>query len=87
MKNPDFIHLRARSTYSLLEGSLHFKQIAELCHEYNIPAIGLTDSNNLFGALEFSEYMATSGIQPIVGCTINLNFNNDTVDNKAVGVT
>jgi DNA polymerase III subunit alpha len=87
VKNPDFIHLRTRSTYSLLEGSLHFKQILDLCHEYGIPAIGLTDSNNLFGALEFSEYMANSGIQPIVGTTINLSFNYDVVGNKSDATT
>lgn len=82
MKNPDFIHLRTRSTYSLLEGSLHFNQIADLCHKYDIPAIGLTDSNNLFGALEFSEHMANSGIQPLIGCTINLSFSDNNSDKR-----
>ena len=54
MAIPNFIHLRARSAYSLLESSLHIDQIKDLCIENGMPAIGISDSN-LFGALEFSK--------------------------------
>ena len=67
---PEFIHLRVRSSYSLLEGALPVKQLARLAREHDQPALGLTDTNNLFGALEFSETMAGEGIQPIIGCTL-----------------
>ncbi|NND50190.1 MAG: PHP domain-containing protein, partial [Rhizobiales bacterium] len=50
---PEFIHLRVRSSYSLLEGALPVKQLARLAREHDQPALGLTDTNNLFGALEF----------------------------------
>ena len=49
MAIPNFIHLRARSAYSLLESSLHIDQIKDLCIENGMPAIGISD-NNLFGA-------------------------------------
>ena len=66
MAIPNFIHLRARSAYSLLESSLHINQIKDLCIENNMPAIAISD-NNLFGALEFSEIMSSNGIQPLIG--------------------
>jgi DNA polymerase-3 subunit alpha len=69
-----FVHLRVHSAYSLLEGSLPIKQIATLCHEFAMPAVAVTDTNNLFGALEFSETLAASGIQPITGCTLDVDF-------------
>jgi len=67
-----FVHLRVRSPYSLLEGAIRIPKMAEACQAYGMPAIALTDTNNLFGALEFSEVMAGSGVQPIVGCTLSV---------------
>src|SRR4026207_1117307 len=67
-KLPTFIHLRAHSAYSLAEGALHIKQMAVLAKDAGMPALAITDSGNLFGALEFSEALADKGIQPIIGC-------------------
>jgi DNA polymerase-3 subunit alpha len=67
-----FVHLRVHSAYSLLEGAIHVKDLAALCRAAAFPAVAITDSNNLFGALEFSKACATEGVQPIIGCQINL---------------
>jgi DNA polymerase III subunit alpha len=67
---PKFVHLKVHSDYSLLEGALQIEQIAKLAELDAMPAIALTDTNNMFGALEFSEKLARAGIQPIVGCTL-----------------
>ncbi|MFA7639647.1 MAG: DNA polymerase III subunit alpha, partial [Parvibaculum sp.] len=67
---PQFIHLRLHSAYSLLEGAIRIKDLPKLCRADGMPAIALTDTGNLFGALEFSETMAKEGIQPITGCTL-----------------
>ncbi|MGE0830438.1 MAG: DNA polymerase III subunit alpha [Hyphomonadaceae bacterium] len=67
-----FIHLRARSAYSLLESALHVKDLAKLCAKHEMPALALCDSNNLFGALEFSEKFAEAGLQPIMGCALSV---------------
>jgi DNA polymerase-3 subunit alpha len=67
-----FIHLRAKSAYSLLQSALHIEDLAKLCVKHEMPAMALCDSNNLFGALEFSEYFAGKGVQPIVGCAIDI---------------
>jgi DNA polymerase-3 subunit alpha len=69
-----FIHLRAHSSYSLSEGALPVKQLASLAYDFGMPALAITDTNNLFGALEFSETLAEKGIQPIIGCTLKVDF-------------
>ena len=68
-----FVHLRTHSAYSLSEGALQIKAIAALTKEAGMPAVAITDTGNLFGALEFSETMAEKGIQPIVGCTLKVD--------------
>ncbi|MGQ0672724.1 MAG: DNA polymerase III subunit alpha, partial [Hyphomicrobium sp.] len=71
---PAFIHLKVHSAYSLLEGALPIATLAKLAQKHNAPALGLTDTNNLFGALEFSDKMASSGVQPIAGVSLAINF-------------
>ena len=71
MKNL-FIHLRLHSNFSLAEGMLSFDDLSKFCVENNSPAIAITDTNNLFGALEFSLKMTSYGIQPIIGIQINI---------------
>ena len=73
-KNPKFIHLRLHSEYSLLEGAIRLKKIPEMCISAEMPAVAVTDTNNLFGALEFSEYASSAGIQPILGCQMDLSY-------------
>ena len=67
-----YIHLRVQSSYSLAEGAIKIKRIAELAKKNNMPSIALTDNNNLFGALEFSLECVKYGIQPIIGSSLNL---------------
>jgi DNA polymerase III subunit alpha len=74
MADPGFVHLHVHSSYSLLQGALSIARLAELAKADRQPALALTDTDNMFGALEFSEKMAGSGIQPIVGCSLALDF-------------
>jgi DNA polymerase-3 subunit alpha len=69
-----FVHLRVHSAYSLLEGALTISKLASLARDDGAPALALTDTNNLFGALELSEALAGAGIQPIIGMTLSLAF-------------
>jgi DNA polymerase III subunit alpha len=71
---PAFVHLHVHSSYSLLEGALTIARLAELAKKDRQPALALTDTDNMFGALEFSEKLANSGIQPIVGCAMAVDF-------------
>ncbi len=68
-----FIHLRVHSAYSLSEGALPVKQIAALAKERDMPAVAITDTGNLFGALEFSGELAAKGIQPIIGSALRVD--------------
>ncbi|MEO0938218.1 MAG: DNA polymerase III subunit alpha [Pseudomonadota bacterium] len=74
MANPRFIHLRTHSEYSLLEGALRLKKLPQLAADAGMPALALTDTNNMFAALEFSVAMAGAGVQPIIGCQVDLAF-------------
>ncbi len=74
MTKPGFIHLHVHSAYSLLEGALPVKALAKLAAADGQPALAITDRNNLFGALEFSEALSAEGVQPIIGCALNLAF-------------
>ncbi len=74
MSDAPFVHLHVHSSYSLLEGALKIGQLADLAKADRQPALALTDSDNMFGALEFSEKLASSGIQPIVGCCFSIDF-------------
>ena len=71
---PKYIHLRVHTEYSLLEGATRLKKLPELCKANDMPAIALTETNNLFSALEFSVLFKDNGLQPIIGCQIDFRF-------------
>ncbi len=72
MAHSGFIHLRVHSAYSLSEGAIKADKIPVLALDAQMPAVAIADSNNLFGALEFSQYCTGKGVQPIIGCQISL---------------
>ncbi|WDR05908.1 DNA polymerase III subunit alpha [Devosia rhodophyticola] len=74
MNGPGFIHLHVHSAYSLLEGALQLEKILGLAKEDEQPALGIADTGNLFGALEFSEKAVKKGIQPLVGVEMSVDF-------------
>ncbi|MBX6329937.1 MAG: DNA polymerase III subunit alpha [Pseudolabrys sp.] len=74
MADPGFVHLHVHSSYSLSEGALTIARLAELAKADAQPALALTDTDNMFGALEFSEKLASVGIQPIVGIALHVDF-------------
>src|SRR6266705_1544905 len=74
MSSAGFVHLHVHSAYSLLKGSIKIQKLAELAKADRQPALALTDTDNMFGALEFSDKMAGYGIQPIIGCELAVDF-------------
>ena len=73
MPEPSFIHLRVHSAYSLSEGAVTIKQMAALAAKNAMPALAITDTGNLFGALEYSEALMEKAIQPIIGMSIKVD--------------
>src|SRR5881398_1944384 len=74
MSSAGFVHLHVHSAYSLLKGSIKIAKLGELAKADRQPALALTDTDNMFGALEFSDKMAGYGIQPIIGCELAVDF-------------
>jgi DNA polymerase-3 subunit alpha len=69
---PSFVHLRCHSSYSLSEGAIKAEKLAALARAEAMPAVAITDTGNLFGALEFSQACVAKGVQPVIGCQVAL---------------
>ena len=65
-----FVHLHLHSQYSLLDGAIKIDPLFERAKALGMPAVGLTDHGNLFGAIEFYEAERRAGIKPIIGCEV-----------------
>ncbi|MGR3701652.1 MAG: DNA polymerase III subunit alpha [Paracoccaceae bacterium] len=72
--SPRFIHLRVHTEYSLLEGAVRLKKLPGLCAAAGMPAVAVTDTNNMFAALEFSVGASGAGVQPIMGCQVSVAY-------------
>ncbi|WP_431281207.1 DNA polymerase III subunit alpha [Humitalea sp. 24SJ18S-53] len=70
MTAASFVHLHTHSAYSLSEGAIKADKLPTLARADGQPAVALTDSGNLFGALEFAQYAVGKGVQPIMGCQL-----------------
>ena len=65
-----FIHLHVHSAYSLAEGAIKVKDLVKRCVAEQMPAVAVTDSSNMFGAMEFAIEAAKAGVQPILGAQV-----------------
>ena len=72
----NFNHLKIHSQFSICEGAIKLDDLKDISKENKLKAIGLCDTSNLCGALEFAEKLSKSGSQPIIGTQINFKFNN-----------
>ena len=71
--NKNFNHLKVHTQYSICEGAIKIDELADYCKLKKIKTLGLADSYNLCGALEFSEKISKVGTHPIIGTQININ--------------
>jgi len=76
--NQKFNHLKIHSQYSICEGAIKIENLKNFCKERKIPCLGLSDTSNLCGALEFAENISKVGTQPIIGTQINFRFEDTT---------
>ena len=72
MPHAAFVPLRVHSSYSMLEGAVQPADVANLCRRARFPAVALTDRNNLFAAMEFSDACKAEGVQPIAGALLGI---------------
>ena len=74
LSDNQFTHLKIHTQYSICEGALKTADLAKYCKDNKIKAVGLCDSNNLCGAIEFSESISKAKTQPIIGTQINFKY-------------
>ena len=65
-----FVHLHVHSAYSLAEGAIKVKDLVKVCGAQGMPAVAVTDTCNMFGALEFAMEAKKAGVQPILGAQV-----------------
>ncbi len=68
MYHSDFVHLHVHTQYSLLDGACRIKELIQKAADYKMPALGMTDHGNMFGAIEFYQTAIKLGVKPIIGC-------------------
>ena len=73
-ENQKFNHLKIHTQYSICEGAIKINDLKDFCKERKIQTVGLSDTSNLCGALEFAENISKIGTQPIIGTQINFKF-------------
>ncbi len=66
----EFIHLHVHSSYSLLQGAMRVNELTAVAAEHGMPAVALTDTNGIYGAVEFFHAAEESGVLPLIGAEI-----------------
>ncbi len=70
MLSSEFIHLHVHTQYSLLDGACRVDDLVKKAVTLGMPAIGMTDHGNMFGAIHFYSAAKKAGIKPIIGCEV-----------------
>ncbi len=76
-ENNNFNHFKIHTQYSICEGAVKIDDLKNFCKNNKIKSVGLSDTSNLCGALEFSENISKSGTQPIIGTQIVFKYKNE----------
>ena len=74
----NFNHLKIHSQYSICEGAIKIDDLKDFAKANKIKSLGICDTTNLCGALEFAEKISKVGSQPIIGTQINFKFGETT---------
>ena len=74
----NFNHLKVHSQFSICEGAIKIDELKDFSKENKIKSVGLCDTSNLCGALEFAEKISKVGTQPIIGTQINFKLGETT---------
>ena len=67
-----FVHLHLHSEYSLVDSTVRIAALMERCAADSMPAVALTDQNNLFGMVKFYKKALAAGIKPIIGADLRI---------------
>jgi len=70
MSQPNFIHLRLHSEFSISDGMVRLGDAVSAARNNGMPALALTDLNNFFGLIKFYKAARSAGIKPVIGCDV-----------------
>ncbi len=84
-ESESFVHLRVHTAFSLLEGAVRIYDLADRCVADTMPAVAMTDTMNMFGAMELSQVCSEHGLKPIIGCQFGVTVKEDEVFSQKNG--
>ena len=85
MNQTDFVHLHVHTQYSLLDGACRIKNLIQKAADYKMPALGMTDHGNLFGAIDFYQTATSLGVKPLIGCEAYVVTEGSRIEGKGKG--
>lgn len=69
-RDENFVHLHLHTEYSLLDGAIRCKDVAEKAAQWGMPAVAISDHGVMYGAVEFYQACKDAGVNPVIGCEI-----------------
>jgi len=72
MSTPGFVHLNVHTEYSLVDSTVRIPALMENCREAGMPAVAMTDQNNLFGLVKFYRKAMAAGVKPVIGLDLRI---------------
>ena len=72
MSTTPFVHLHVHTEYSLVDSTVRIAPLMARCAEDGMPAVALTDQNNLFGMVKFFKKAVAAGVKPIIGVDLRI---------------
>ena len=73
----EFVHLHVHTEYSIVDSTVRIPQLMERCATEQMPAVALTDQNNLFGLVKFYQKAVAAGIKPVIGLDLRIMNDDD----------
>jgi len=67
---PSFVHLVLHTEYSLVDSVVRISPLMSRVAELGMPAVAMTDQNNLFGMVKFYQAARKAGIKPLIGADL-----------------
>jgi DNA polymerase-3 subunit alpha len=67
-----FIHLQTQSEFSIENSTIRIKELVAKVKDLGMPAVALTDTNNMFAAIKFYRAAIAQNIKPIFGATLTV---------------
>ena len=72
MTTTPFVHLHVHTEYSLVDSTVRIAALMNRCADEGMPAVALTDQNNLFAMVKFYKKAVAAGVKPIIGVDLRI---------------